>query len=219
MKLVIVDYGSGNLRSVENAMRAATTFAQLPHEIVISSDPVEVGKADYLVLPGVGAFADCRAGLDAIDGMIDAINHLAWDRRRPFLGICVGMQLMAEAGEEGGQTTPGLGWITGQITALDPWQDNIRLKVPHMGWNQWIANSSNPAAALFSGLSNDSRAYFLHGYHLTGGTEDQLLATTDYGEHIVAAVARDNMIGLQFHPEKSQHVGQVILANWLRLMS
>ncbi|MBL6603376.1 MAG: imidazole glycerol phosphate synthase subunit HisH, partial [Alphaproteobacteria bacterium] len=111
MKLVIVDYGSGNLRSVENAMRAATTFAQRPHEIVISSDPVEVGKADYLVLPGVGAFADCRAGLDAIDGMIDAINHLAWELRRPFLGICVGMQLMAEAGEEGGQTTPGLGWI------------------------------------------------------------------------------------------------------------
>ena len=218
MKLVIVDYGSGNLRSVENAMRVATAFANLPHDIRISSDPVEVSKADYLVLPGVGAFADCRAGLDAIDGMIDAINDLAWKQHRPFLGICVGMQLMAETGEEGGQITSGLGWITGQITALDPWQGSFRLKVPHMGWNQLIPKASHPAAALFSGLPQDSRAYFLHGYHLTGGSKDQLLATADYGEHIVAAVARDNMIGLQFHPEKSQHVGQVILSNWLRLM-
>ena len=218
MKLVIVDYGSGNLRSVENAMRAAMAFANLPYQVVISSDPAEVSKADYLVLPGVGAFADCRAGLDAIDGMVDAINDLAWHHHRPFLGICVGMQLMAEAGEEGGQTTPGLGWIKGQITALDPWQDQVKLKVPHMGWNQLTPASSHPSASLFSGLPNGSRAYFLHGYHLTGGSEDQFLATADYGDHIVAAVARDNMIGLQFHPEKSQQVGQVILANWLRHM-
>ncbi len=218
MKLVIVDYGSGNLRSVENAMRAAIDVAHLPHQVLITSDPVEVAKADYLVLPGVGAFADCRAGLDAIDGMVEAINDLAWGHHRPFLGICVGMQLMAEAGEEGGQTTPGLGWITGQITALDPWQDNVRLKVPHMGWNQLIPTSSAFSNAVFSGLSKDSRAYFLHGYHLTGGNKDQLLATTDYGDHIVAAVVRDNTIGLQFHPEKSQRVGQMILANWLRLM-
>lgn len=218
MKLVIVDYGSGNLRSVENAMRAAIDVAHLPHQVLITSDPVEVAKADYLVLPGVGAFADCRAGLDAIDGMVEAINDLAWGHHRPFLGICVGMQLMAEAGEEGGQTTPGLGWITGQITALDPWQDQVRLKVPHMGWNQLIPTSSALSDTLFSGLSKDSRAYFLHGYHLTGGNKDQLLATTDYGDHIVAAVVRDNTIGLQFHPEKSQRVGQMILANWLRLM-
>lgn len=218
MKLVIVDYGSGNLRSVENAMRAAIDVAHLPHQVLITSDPVEVAKADYLVLPGVGAFADCRAGLDAIDGMVEAINDLAWGHHRPFLGICVGMQLMAEAGEEGGQMTPGLGWITGQITALDPWQDNVRLKVPHMGWNQLIPTSSAFSNAVFSGLSKDSRAYFLHGYHLTGGNKDQLLATTDYGDHIVAAVVRDNTIGLQFHPEKSQRVGQMILANWLRLM-
>lgn len=227
MNLVIVDYGSGNLCSVENALRAAVVAHQLPHRISITANPDAVAKADYVVLPGVGAFADCRAGLMALDGMLDALNEAALVRGVPFLGICVGMQLMAEKGDEGtasganapnapsGKTTQGFGWIKGVVSALDPYQDGLRLKVPHMGWNQLMVGSSPLAARIFAGLSEVSRAYFLHGYHLTLGDSREILAKCDYGGHIVGAVGRDNLVGLQFHPEKSQAVGQIILKNWL----
>ena len=221
MNLVIVDYGSGNLCSVENALRAAVDAHQLPHHISISACAEAVAKADYVVLPGVGAFADCRAGLMALDGMLDALNEAVLVRGMPFLGICVGMQLMAEKGDEGGAITAGFGWIKGVVSALDPNQDGARqgarLKVPHMGWNELIVGDSPLAAQIFAGLSAVSRAYFLHGYHLTGADSREILATSVYGGHIVGAVGRDNLVGLQFHPEKSQAVGQMILKNWLNI--
>ena len=225
MNLVIVDYGSGNLCSVENALRAAVDANQLPHRISITENPDAVAKADYVVLPGVGAFADCRAGLAGIDGMLDALNEAVLVRGRAFLGICVGMQLMAEKGDEGGAITAGFGWIKGVVSALDPNQDGVRqgarqgvrLKVPHMGWNELIVGDSPLAARIFSGINEANRAYFLHGYHLTGADSREILATSVYGGHIVGAVGRDNLLGLQFHPEKSQAVGQMILKNWLNI--
>ena len=225
MNLVIVDYGSGNLCSVENALRAAVDAHQLPHHISITANPDAVAKADYVVLPGVGAFADCRAGLARLDGMLEALNEVALVRGMPFLGICVGMQLMAEKGDEGGEITQGFGWIKGVVSALDPNQDGLRqgarLKVPHMGWNALMVGDSPLAAQIFAGLNNAERVtpsvYFLHGYHLTGADSREILATSVYGGHIVGAVGRDNLVGLQFHPEKSQAVGQMILKNWLNI--
>ena len=221
MNLVIVDYGSGNLRSVENALRAAVDAHQLPHRISITENPDAVAKADYVVLPGVGAFADCRAGLMALDGMLDALNEAVLVRGRAFLGICVGMQLMAEKGDEGGAITAGFGWIKGVVSALDPNQQGVRLKVPHMGWNALMVGDSPLAAQIFAGLEGEKyathRVYFLHGYHLTCADSREILATSVYGGHIVGAVGRDNFVGLQFHPEKSQAVGQMILKNWLNI--
>ena len=227
MNLVIVDYGSGNLCSVENALRAAVAAHQLPHHISITANPDAVAKADYVVLPGVGAFADCRAGLMALDGMLEALNEVALVRGMPFLGICVGMQLMAEKGDEGapnavgGAITQGFGWIKGVVSALDPNQtgvrQGVRLKVPHMGWNALMVGDSPLAKQIFAGLGDVPRAYFLHGYHLTGADSREILATSVYGGHIVGAVGRDNLLGLQFHPEKSQAVGQMILKNWLNI--
>ena len=171
--------------------------------------------------PGVGAFADCRAGLARLDGMLDALNEAVLVRGMPFLGICVGMQLMAEKGDEGGAITAGFGWIKGVVSALDPNQDGARqgarLKVPHMGWNALMVGDSPLAAQIFAGLGDVPRAYFLHGYHLTGADSREILATSVYGGHIVGAVGRDNLLGLQFHPEKSQAVGQMILKNWLNI--
>ena len=227
MNLVIVDYGSGNLCSVENALRAAVDAHQLPHHISISACADAVAGADYVVLPGVGAFADCRAGLMALDGMLEALNEAVLVRGRAFLGICVGMQLMAEKGDEGapnaasGAITAGFGWIKGVVSALDPNQQGARLKVPHMGWNELIVGDSPLARQIFAGLNNAERVtpsvYFLHGYHLTGADSREILATSVYGGHIVGAVGRDNLVGLQFHPEKSQAVGQMILKNWLNI--
>lgn len=215
MKLVIVDYGSGNLRSVENALKTAAHDTGLPHQVMVSSSPDVVVSADYLVLPGVGAFADCKKNLTNIDGMIDAITDVAIAKNHPFLGICVGMQLLAEYGEEGGVTTSGLGWVSGGITRMTPMMDNHPLKVPHMGWNRLIRSAAFADDHLFAGCDDNSRVYFLHGYHLTGGDDKQIAARTDYGGHIVAAVKSDNIYGLQFHPEKSQKIGQRILSNWL----
>lgn len=215
MKLVIVDYGSGNLRSVENALKTAAHDAGLPHQVMVSSSPDVVVSADYLVLPGVGAFADCKKNLTNIDGMIDAITDVAIAKNHPFLGICVGMQLLAEYGEEGGVTTSGLSWVSGGITRMTPMMDNHPLKVPHMGWNRLIRSAAFADDHLFAGCDDNSRVYFLHGYHLTGGDDKQIAARTDYGGHIVAAVKSDNVTGLQFHPEKSQKIGQRILSNWL----
>ena len=241
MNLVIVDYGSGNLCSVENALRAAVAAHQLPQRITITACADTVAAADYVVLPGVGAFADCRAGLAGLDGMLEALNEAVLVRAVPFLGICVGMQLMAEKGDEGApnapnaaggaggtrgnKTTQGFGWIKGVVSALDPYQDGVRqgvrLKVPHIGWNELIIGSSPLAKRIFAGLGAAHRVtpsvYFLHSYHLTCADSREILATSAYGGHIVGAVGRDNLVGLQFHPEKSQAVGQTILKNWLNV--
>ncbi len=213
MKLVVVDYGSGNLRSVVKSLETAATDAKLPRLISVSDDPKKIAEADYLVLPGVGSFADCRQALDAIPGMVEALENVARIKCRPFLGICVGMQLLASSGDEG-VITSGLNWLGGDVKPLKPDHNGARRKVPHMGWNTLdFHNDDHP---LFDGVQPQSRVYFLHGYHLVRAPADKIIATTDYGDIITAAVADNTTLGVQFHPEKSQYVGQQILTNWMR---
>ena len=197
MTLALIDYGAGNLQSVRNALKAAGA-----PQIIVTSDPDIVRTADRIVLPGVGAFAHCMGALSAIPGMVGALNEAVGAQARPFLGICVGMQLMAEAGEEHGRHA-GLGWIKGcvqQITPQDP-----AIKVPHMGWNDVVPVAQHP-------LITPGEAYFLHSFAFAG---HDVLATTDHGGPIVAAIGRDNLAGVQFHPEKSQRYGLSLLSRFL----
>ena len=210
MTVAIVDYGSGNLRSAAKALERAARESGCASEVVVSAAPEAVASAERIVLPGVGAFADCKAGLEAIPGLVEALKQAVIGNGRPFLGICVGMQLMAERGLEDG-VHQGLGWIAGDVVALAP--DN-GLKVPHMGWNQLELNG--PAHPIFAGLKTGDHGYFVHGYHLAATNPTQVLARVDYGGPLVAAVGRDNMVGTQFHPEKSQANGLRILANFLQ---
>ena len=218
MQVALIDYGSGNLRSAEKALQAAADSQGGTTRISRCRDADQLLAADRVVLPGVGAFADCRRGLASLDGMLDALNIFTQQLARPFLGICVGMQLTADQGQENG-ITPGFGWIRGEIVPLQPVDaDGKRLKVPHIGWNRLLP--TRPAHPLFNGISPSvdaeaSRVYFVHGYHLVGGDADTVLAETDYGGRITAAVCRATMAGFQFHPEKSQAVGQQLLVNWL----
>ncbi len=204
MTTVVIDYGSGNLRSAAKALAAAGG------DVRVTSDPRDVAKARRIVLPGVGAFADCRAGLDALPGMVATLEETVRQKGRPFLGICVGMQLMAEAGLEHGRH-PGLGWIAGNVINLSP-RSNPALKIPHMGWNELRLSRLHP---LFAGIEDGAHAYFVHSYHLALTNAGDLLAAADYGGPVVAAIARDNMLGVQFHPEKSQAMGLRLLANFL----
>jgi imidazole glycerol-phosphate synthase subunit HisH len=204
MQAVIVDYGSGNLRS------AAKAFERAGAEVHVTADADEVRRAERIVLPGVGAFADCMRGLEAVPGMREALEEAVRRRGTPFLGICVGMQLMAERGREF-ETVEGLGWVEGEIVALQP--DDTRLKIPHMGWNELLVGREH---ALTLDLDANAHAYFVHSYHLAGGRADELVATTDYGGTVTAIVARDNIAGTQFHPEKSQETGLALIANFLK---
>ncbi len=209
----IIDYGSGNLHSAVKAFERAAREAGLDETICVTDDPEAVRRADRLVLPGVGAFADCRAGLERIPGLIDALSETARARGRPFLGICVGMQLLATRGLEHGET-PGLDWIQGEVEAIKP--ADRALKIPHMGWNTLALTRPHP---LFSGTETGERglhAYFVHSYYFRAARAEDVLATTAYGGPITAAVARDNLAGVQFHPEKSQRLGLAIIANFLR---
>ncbi len=199
MSLALIDYGAGNLHSVHNALKAAGA-----EDIQVTADPEIVLRADRIVLPGVGAFAHCMEALSAIDGMIAAMEQRVRTQRAPFLGICVGMQLLADAGVEHG-TTQGLGWITGTVRAIMP---AAELKIPHMGWNDVVPVANAP-------LIEHGEAYFLHGYHFDAANTDDILATTDHGGPLVAAVGRDNIIGVQFHPEKSQAYGINFLKRFL----
>lgn len=199
MTLALIDYGAGNLHSVHNALKAAGAA-----DVVVTADPDVVAKADQIVLPGVGAFAHCFEALSAIDGMIDAMERRVRGEGIPFLGICVGMQLLADAGVEHGTTT-GLGWIAGTVRAITPSPD---IKIPHMGWND--VKPSTDASLIESG-----EAYFLHGYHFDAADKTDVLATTDHGGPLVASVGRDNIIGVQFHPEKSQAYGINFLKRFL----
>lgn len=212
--VAIIDYGSGNLRSAAKAFERAATEAGTRQTIAVTADPATVATADRVVLPGVGAFADCRRGLTAIDGMIAALDEAVTAKGRPFLGICVGMQLMATRGLEHG-VTPGFDWIPGEVTAIRP--ADPALKIPHMGWNELdIRAADHP---LFTGLAEGGvrpHAYFVHSYHLAASDPAHVLATVDYGGPITAAVGRDNLAGTQFHPEKSQAVGLRLIANFLR---
>jgi glutamine amidotransferase len=209
--VAIIDYGSGNLHSAAKAFERAAREAGLDRAIRLTDDPDTVAAADRVVLPGVGAYGDCRAGLAARDGMLDALESAVSANARPFLGICVGMQLMATRGLEHGET-PGFGWIAGDVVAIAP--ADPALKIPHMGWNELdIRATDHPVLAPFAGAR--PHAYFVHSYHLAAANPDEVLARTDYGGPLTAIVGRDNMIGTQFHPEKSQRTGLALIAAFL----
>ena len=205
---VLIDYGSGNLRSAEKALLRAAAQRPGAPEVVTTSDPEVVAKADRLVLPGVGAFAACMAAIEAVDGLKDAIEEAVKVRGRPFLGVCVGMQLMAERGLEFG-STPGFGWIGGEVRRIEP--GDARLKVPHMGWNALETVADHP---VFAGLDGRD-VYFTHSFALYPDDAADAAAWTTHGERFAAAVAKDNMAGAQFHPEKSQEVGLKLLGQFL----
>lgn len=212
MTVAIVDYGSGNLHSAAKAFERAAHDAGIDQPIVVTDDPRVVAAADRVVLPGVGAFADCRRGLDAVDGMVEALDEAVHQKARPFFGICVGMQLLAERGREY-EVTEGLGWISGEVDRITPADPN--LKIPHMGWN--TLNVTRPHK-LVEGLTlgpDGRHAYFVHSYEFKVAQRADLVAEADYGGPITAIVARDNLVGTQFHPEKSQKLGLALIANFL----
>jgi glutamine amidotransferase len=209
MIVAIVDYGSGNLRSAEKAFARASAESGVGALIRVTSAPEEIAAADRIVLPGVGAFADCRRGLLAVPGLFAALEEGVIRRGRPFLGICVGMQLMADRGREF-ETVPGLGWIGGEVLPIEPFDPTF--KIPHMGWNEIEPSRPHP---LLRGLPAGAHAYFVHSYQLALASPADLLAATDYGGRIAAVIGRGNLAGVQFHPEKSQQVGLSFIANFL----
>ena len=213
MHVAIIDYGSGNLHSAAKAFERAAREEGSELAIKVTARPEDVADADRIVLPGVGAFADCKRGLEEVPGMIDALEEAVQERGKPFLGICVGLQLMAERGLEHG-VTPGLGWIKGEVRAIAP--SDPDLKVPHMGWNTLRVVRSNPLLEGVPTGEGGLHAYFVHSYHLVPEEKADLVASTDYGGPITAFVAKDNMAGTQFHPEKSQKLGLALIANFLR---
>jgi imidazole glycerol-phosphate synthase subunit HisH len=211
--VAIVDYGSGNLHSAAKAFERAGREAGLAVEIAVTRDPDRVRSADRIVLPGVGAFADCRRGLDAVGGMVEALNESVRGRGRPFLGICVGMQLMAERGREY-EVTQGLGWIAGEVDRIRPADPD--LKIPHMGWNTLNARRAHP---LIDGIALGAQGlhgYFVHSFQLSPSDPADLIAEADYGGPLTAVVGRDSAVGTQFHPEKSQRLGLRLIANFLK---
>jgi glutamine amidotransferase len=213
MRVAIIDYGSGNLRSATKAFERAAREAGIAAEIDLTADAERVRTADRIVLPGVGAYADCAAGLHAVAGMWEAVEEVAVRKARPFLGICVGMQLMSERGLEK-VVTRGFGWIKGDVKEITP--EDPSLKIPEIGWNTIELKRRHP---LFEGIAtgdNGLHAYFVHSYHLDTADEGDLLAVADYGGPVTAAVAKDNLAGMQFHPEKSQALGLALIANFLR---
>jgi imidazole glycerol-phosphate synthase subunit HisH len=212
MKVAIIDYGSGNLRSAQKAFERAAHDTGIAARIDLVRDADDVRRADAIVLPGVGAFRDCRDGLLAIDGMGEALAEAAIAGGRPFLGICVGMQLMATRGLEHGET-PGLGWIAGDVELICP--SDPALPVPHMGWNTLQAITDHPLLAGVETGESGQHAYFVHSYHLAVNQPGDLIAVSDYGGAITAMVARANLAGVQFHPEKSQALGLRLIANFL----
>lgn len=209
MSTVIVDYASGNLHSALKSFQRMADETGRGGPVAVSSDPEAIRRADRIVLPGVGAFADCRAGLLAIPGLFEAIEERATRGGVPFLGICVGQQMLASVGREHGDT-PGFGWIPGEVVRLAPADPG--LKVPHMGWNALEFLAPHP---LLAGIASGEHAYFVHSYHLVPADPAHLLARADHGGPVTAAVGRDNLFGTQFHPEKSQATGLRLIANFL----
>ena len=213
MHVAIIDYGSGNLHSAAKAFERAAREQGSDLAIKVTARPEDVADAERIVLPGVGAFADCKRGLEDVPGMIEALEEAVQGWGKPFLGICVGLQLMAERGLEHG-VTPGLGWIKGEVRAIAP--SDPALKIPHMGWNTLRVGREH---ALLTGIPSGEgglHAYFVHSYHVVPQEPGDLVASTDYGGPITAFVAKDNMAGTQFHPEKSQKLGLALIANFLR---
>ena len=214
MKIAVIDPGSGNLASVRRALERVAREDGLDAEIAVTTEAEAVHGADRIILPGQGAFAACRRGLDALPGMVEALTGQVIGRGKPFLGICVGMQLMAGRGLEHG-VTPGLGWIEGEIAPMDPQAaDGSDLPLPQMGWNALRLQA--PGHPLLDGIAEGGHAYFVHSYALAGGRDGELLASAEYGGPVPAMVGRDNLAGTQFHAEKSGQVGLRILSNFLR---
>lgn len=213
MRVAIIDYGSGNLRSAHKAFERAAFDHGIDAHVHLTDRPEEVMRADRVVLPGVGAYADCRAGLAAVDGLEQALIEAVELKARPFLGICVGMQLMSSRGLEK-SVTEGFGWIAGDVGEMMP--ADTALKIPQIGWNTLALSRPHP---LFEGIPTGPdglHAYFVHSYHLMAANPADVIATTDYGGPVTAFVGRDNMAGAQFHPEKSQKLGLALIANFLR---
>ena len=216
--VAIIDYGAGNLRSAEKAFLRIARETGHPADVVVTGEAEVVARASHIVLPGQGAFADCRAGLLGVPGMVDALTEAVIRGGKPFLGICVGMQLMADRGLEHGEW-PGLGWVAGDVVAITP--SDPALKIPHMGWNNLTFHDTRddgrarPRHPVLAGLHDGDHAYFVHSYAYRCADPDHLLATCDYGGPVAAIIGRDNMIGTQFHPEKSQRAGLRIIANFL----
>lgn len=209
MLTAVIDYGSGNLRSAAKAFECAAGAIGAGERVVVTSRPDEVAAADRLVLPGQGAFADCRRGLAAVPGLEAALSEAVIARGRPFFGICVGMQLLADRGREF-ETVDGLGWIGGEIVPIQPADPTY--KIPHMGWNELAITRPHP---VFAGVGDGSHTYFVHSFHFAVADRADLLATADYAQALTAAIGRDNMVGTQFHPEKSQEAGLRLIANFL----
>jgi len=212
-RVTIIDYGSGNLHSARKAFERAALEADLSVKIEVTARPEDVRSADRIVLPGVGAFADGKRGLDGVAGMSEALEDAVRKDGRPFLGICVGMQLMATRGLEFGET-PGLGWIEGEVKAIEP--ADRSLKIPHMGWNTLTVVNDHPLLTGIRTGADGLHAYFVHSYHLVPRDRSVVVAETDYGGPIAAIVAKGNTAGTQFHPEKSQVLGLKLIANFLR---
>jgi imidazole glycerol-phosphate synthase subunit HisH len=208
MIVAIVDYGAGNLRSAEKALAKAADEANA--RVIVTADPDAVRKADKIVLPGVGAFAECRNGLGSLPGMIDTLEEQVLVRGKPFLGICVGMQLMADVGIEFGETK-GLGWIKGRVVVLDPADRSLR--IPQMGWND--LKLKNPGHPVLQATRAGDHAYFVHSYHFVAERREDVMAEVEYGGPVAAMIGRDNLVGVQFHPEKSQQVGLNLLSAFL----
>jgi imidazole glycerol-phosphate synthase subunit HisH len=213
VSVAIIDYGSGNLHSVAKAFERANAEAGLSISIIVTSDPDQVRRAERIVLPGVGAFKDCRSGLGAVHGMIEALSEKVQKQGAPFFGICVGMQLMATRGLEHGETK-GLGWIRGDVAALS--SSDPSLKIPHMGWNTLEQRHVHPVLHDIPLGKDGLHAYFVHSYAMMPLDPKDRLADTDYGGSVTAMIARDNMVGTQFHPEKSQKLGLAVITNFLR---
>ena len=211
--VAIIDYGSGNLRSAAKAFERAAAVVGAAQNIIVTDDPKIVRSADWLVLPGVGAFGDCAAGLKFVPGLADALIETVVENKKPFLGICIGMQLMADTGFEHGEHT-GLGWVPGNVAALEP--TDLHLKIPHMGWNELQFTQGGKIHPVLAGLEDGAHAYFVHSYGLRPAESDDVLANVDFGGDVVAIVGRANMVGTQFHPEKSQETGLKLIENFLR---
>jgi len=218
MSVAIIDYGSGNLRSAEKAVESSLQDRGLCMSIQVSSCPDHIAKADHIILPGVGAFGDCIERLRSIDGMVEALEQTVIKKGRPFLGICVGMQLMATVGHEHGDHE-GLGWIKGQINPLSTplrmlgGQD---LKVPHMGWNQLEIAERHKSHPVLGGILDGDHVYFVHSYQYETADPDHVMMWSEYGDDIPAMIGRDNLVGTQFHPEKSQEAGLRLIGNFLQ---
>ena len=213
MRVAIIDYGSGNLKSVAKAFERAVSDMGSPIHVDVTSDAKAVLAADHIVLPGVGAYADCRRGLDAVPGMVDALSEVVQHKARPFLGVCVGMQLLSTRGLEK-SITNGLNWIEGDVREMKP--SDAALKIPQIGWNTIELNHAHPVFNDIETGEHGLHAYFVHSYMFDVKNSADVLATTSYGGTVTAAIARDNIVGTQFHPEKSQRLGLKLITNFLK---